>query len=948
MTRGSTWNIWDFHLHSPYSVLNNQFGDPNDDSVWEAYVSAIEAKTEALGIAAIGITDYFTIDGYKRLKQYQEAGRMAGVMIFPNVEFRVNKVIYRTKGGKEPKRLNFHVLFSPELPVTLIEDHFLHDLDFTHEDDAFTPADRRRLKTSNLEEFGRNLQEQHEPFLKNSALEIGCRNAVVSLDAIKIQLERDRRFAGKYLLILADEDLSLMDWDGQDHATRKQLMQMSHGILSSNPSTRQYCLGKMHDSVEKYISEFKSFKPCVWGCDSHGLAERFLAPDEERYCWIKAEVTWEGLKQILYEPEERVRVQRDNPESQKSYYTMKSVQVEQTKISDALSIDGLDIELNPNLVAIIGGRGSGKTALLDLIGSCFAEGQKLSGIDSSFYRRLYADQSRRATKPNPIPVSLGFRSGEIFQKAVGKETGVFEQADILYLTQNHMDEYTADPSRLYEHIVGLVFENNSFQRSEYSDLEDQAQALLREIESVNLEIGQLQQEIDTKLPSEQKSLTQSQGQWSDLKQRLAEHESQQAGSGDETRRLTDQLQDLKTWRSQLLTVESHLKTMLSRIGTFYTQYRVDVQEANKQIASLSRPSGLSLLSSELSQLDAAVTLITDNTGSVSNALPKSEEDIAEAEKALGELVGIDQTVAQLRRGINDVETEIAATEQRIKALNAKQARIAKLDSQRKGAYAALMEKTVEQRAYLQRAIDTFETGQHELLTDLSFTAQIDTSKRSEYIERVADKVHLRAHSFDSVSSALTGIIDAADKEFNRVMSPSEFGDQEIFLTIAEQFLNWGADIRLKGTTTRPEFYNALLSPFFRIGLHIEFNGRPLEALSMGERAVVLLKILMGLDDKPLLIDQPEEHLDNRYIYDELTPAFRKAKARRQIIIATHNANLVVNTDAEQILIAEHMDGRICYRVGTLEDLETRNGIKTILEGGDQAFKKREEKYGYRF
>ena len=110
----------------------------------------------------------------------------------------------------------------------------------------------------------------------------------------------------------------------------------------------------------------------------------------------------------------------------------------------------------------------------------------------------------------------------------------------------------------------------------------------------------------------------------------------------------------------------------------------------------------------------------------------------------------------------------------------------------------------------------------------------------------------------------------------------------------------------------------------------------------------MLKILLGLDDKPLLIDQPDEHLDNRYIYDELTPAFRSAKSRRQIIIATHNANLVVNTDAEQIILAECSEGTLSYQVGTLEDLAVRESIKAILEGGDQAFKKREEKYGYRF
>ena len=106
--------------------------------------------------------------------------------------------------------------------------------------------------------------------------------------------------------------------------------------------------------------------------------------------------------------------------------------------------------------------------------------------------------------------------------------------------------------------------------------------------------------------------------------------------------------------------------------------------------------------------------------------------------------------------------------------------------------------------------------------------------------------------------------------------------------------------------------------------------------------------MLSLDDKPLLIDQPEEHLDNRFIFKELVPAFRSAKKKRQIIIATHNANLVVNTDAEQIIIAEPSEGVIKYTCGAIEDLTVREKITQLLEGGELAFKKREEKYGYKF
>jgi predicted ATPase len=153
---------------------------------------------------------------------------------------------------------------------------------------------------------------------------------------------------------------------------------------------------------------------------------------------------------------------------------------------------------------------------------------------------------------------------------------------------------------------------------------------------------------------------------------------------------------------------------------------------------------------------------------------------------------------------------------------------------------------------------------------------------------------------------------------------------------------------LKKSVTKSDYFNTVFQRFFDLGVEISFNNKSIDNLSMGERAIVLLKILLALDDKPLLIDQPEEHLDNRFIFNELVPAFRSAKRRRQIIIATHNANLVVNTDAEQIIIAEQSEGEIKYSCGAIEDLELRLKITQLLEGGELAFKKREEKYGYKF
>ena len=99
--------------------------------------------------------------------------------------------------------------------------------------------------------------------------------------------------------------------------------------------------------------------------------------------------------------------------------------------------------------------------------------------------------------------------------------------------------------------------------------------------------------------------------------------------------------------------------------------------------------------------------------------------------------------------------------------------------------------------------------------------------------------------------------------------------------------------------------------------------------------------------KPFIFDQPEDDLDNNFIVNELVPLFKKIKKYRQVIIVTHNANLVVNSDAEQVIVAENDNEVINYKAGSLENTEIKEKVCEILEGGREAFKKRESKYGFK-
>ena len=173
---------------------------------------------------------------------------------------------------------------------------------------------------------------------------------------------------------------------------------------------------------------------------------------------------------------------------------------------------------------------------------------------------------------------------------------------------------------------------------------------------------------------------------------------------------------------------------------------------------------------------------------------------------------------------------------------------------------------------------------------------------------------------------------------------------------------------LKGKK-RLDFYKWIFDVSdFRVNYSIKYQDTNIELLSPGKKGIVLLLMYLALDTEssiPLIIDQPEENLDNKSLYPHLVNYFKIAKKRRQIIIVTHNPNLVLNTDAEQIVVANFeavpntYKARITYISGAIENSYInkqlsipllQQGIREhgadILEGGKVAFVRRKDRYEY--
>lgn len=218
---------------------------------------------------------------------------------------------------------------------------------------------------------------------------------------------------------------------------------------------------------------------------------------------------------------------------------------------------------------------------------------------------------------------------------------------------------------------------------------------------------------------------------------------------------------------------------------------------------------------------------------------------------------------------------------------------------------------------------------------------------------------------ESLKSSLTEMWD----EFTRQDYSVEVLEDKLydiinkFETFEEQKIL--VEDQLRENYTLEDYFNWLFDPsYFEIISSLKFDDTDLYMLSPGQKGIILLILYLKIDEddyRPLIIDQPEENLDNLSVYKDLIEYFRERKQYRQIIIVTHNPNLVVNTDAEQVIIADYngrRTPRLQYEFGSLEDQakkipdlgvdEFEDGIIeqvcNILEGGETAFSSRKRKY----
>ena len=829
----------------------------------------------------------------------------------------------------------------------------MHDLHFYYEGAPQTRDETRKLTLANIEELGARLLAENKGYRDRhlSALRLGAMTTVVTHEEIADILSGDSRFKDKYLLAFPDDLYSLIDWDGQDHVVRKVILQKSDLVFSPNRKTIQWCLGRppYAEGEDAFVKEFKTLKPCVHGSDAHELdgigracarrgdpthrcAER---PGEcdLKFCWVKADPTFEGLRQLLYEPADRVCIQTEDPSPLKSTTSLDMVHVAACTVNADLAMAELNLPLNQGLVAVTGGKGSGKTALVDLIANCYQD-RRHSGDPNSFVGRILDDQPR-------MSVQLRFGDGHTFQKGVA-EDDLVEDAEVTYIAQGELERYVGSGSDLDQYINKLIFDSpnikNTVKAFEYETAQSEVNDIGSRLRSSHEHIEALESSTADKLiqtlSQEQKQLG---NELEDVRARIAEVESRISKEKLEvTQKKQSQISVLSQRKEELLRLKARLSEAYKLVTDVVPAFASWAAEINALCGELGFPETVSAL--EYPDTDKLLQLLRE----VDRQLATTVGEIEALEKKVRGFESGMRSHSEMLGRQREVEARLAALKTKLAAVEVSRAALAAARKERQALFASFIKAFVREKEEYAEIIGLFAAEKAPVLSDLDFVANL----------RFANTALL---------AALGDVVDNRQIEVHgRPGSPSEFKNLvELYEAVASGKAAAADDVaeeterlsrflvsKLKPSraVTPRALYEALYGSYIDVVPSVTYKGTLLNRLSLGQKATVLIKIYLAQGTCPIIIDSHDDHLDNEFIMDELVGAFRHAKTYRQVILASNNGNVVINSDAEQLVIANRDEGRISYIAGSIENPAIRDRALKVLEGGEAAFRKRQLKY----
>ncbi|QQW91115.1 TrlF family AAA-like ATPase [Helicobacter pylori] len=846
--KGSSWHKWDLHVHTPYTHLNKAYQCSEEDFIQKLCTSEIDC---------IGLTNYFKFNE-KEFALKKEIEKK-GIKVFYNLEVRLD---YQ---NKENNCLDFHIIFSDKVSDDDINKFLLNMK-------ASVCGIDKKLADLKKDDFNK---------------------AVVNFDQLLECLEEESlNLMGKYLLGF----LSRGHGDSRSSGNYEKIAKKSHFLIHS--SNNQENLKKDREFW------LKENKPLLQSSDAH--EEDSIG---KKYTWIKAEKTFEGLKQIIYEPETRVSI--DEEKSQDPLHKIDcvglcfdgEVKITNEKGDAPFCYAGFNETLffSPNFTCVIGGRGSGKSTLLQLIAS-----------------KLYGKSLVKGLKHETI------------QKCIEIQPDTVDSVE--YLAQNEVEEFATNVSKFTEAIFNRIDSKSS---GKLKELEKQ---ITKGIEKFDEQIAYWQKK--TKLEEQLKDSEKIRKKYQSIIDTYADKDYlDKKEKLQENRKV---LIDLKQSKERFLTFIEKLK----RVVNFESKENMEEKNSYDKVYNQLKQD----ICKKLEEIDADIKngrfkSDEENIEKLESECQTLFQEIVEflkekgvIDENIGDVGNANYHLANIKMNINDLEREIEEIANKIKGFSYED---------------------------IDKNIEEFKNQINEELSKIN-SAFEEISKDHKEVKPITIEYRLNEDIFEKVFEDFDKWVD---KGFNIQKHQSKIKEylKEIELknTIDMQHAGFIEELYRSIDNKKAAFYETMKDIFDReihfqiyrllILKHlrnvekykifeVRYDKRALNETSFGQKCTAVLVVLLSLGNNPIIIDEPEAHLDSALIANYLVTLIKKQKQKRQIIFATHNANFVLNADTEQIIQLKNENNKIVVQSFMIESDDYKEDLLK-LEGGEKAFKDRERKYG---
>lgn len=980
-SKGSEWRKWDLHVHSPASFSYK--------GTYDQFVTQIENSDCAL----VGINDYCSVEGYK---QFIAKAPNSTKVVLPVVEFRMTNILLN-KNSNNGQRINFHVVFSTEIQVDDIE-NFLKSLSVDGSQISSKYTDSKYL----------------------------YEKVAVDFNSVEQALKSNPTFKDKHLILMPYDEYGGIDNIDpvNDQWFKSGLINKAHFIGSSNQKQIDFFLWR-DDKIEeeKFKEWFQNRKPCIKGSDSHdhsypvGSLKDDKSNPCEKCCWIKADPTFDGLKQVVNEPEDRIFIGKIPPklidvENNKSHY-IDSIALNPINSSSQHPWFDDVTPLNPGLVAIIGKKGSGKSAKADsiaLAGKSHIAPENYSFLrDDKFRKKGLAKQYEATlTWHDGVPIKINLDDQisietepeqvkylpQKFVETICNESGInlfqqeIDKVIFSYVPEEDRND-TADLKDLIKLKTGLIDRNIEILKQKIGEQNEficklEEKQLSSYLESIKNRLSEKQRElknlVEPKKVEEPKSKPSK-----EIEDKIAALNSDLEATEKEIGEKQQELKVVNQHITKIKNLEISLGSIKKQFEEFLSSYQEDFKLLGidpKQLIDLKVDDSIvTTKQSSLNSSRISLTNLLSETGDEKTSLLLKKKNIQASLKTIYD--GLDKensvyrdylkalkiyqnkkvaiegqetdtglmTIQSLTKEVEYVQNNLSidiktAEGQRDATMKQIYDELDKKISFYKDIYAPLG-KVISDKKEKQKktgSVLDFNVGVvfDKLNFPIEFLAFIDQGRDGSFQGKVEGLARVREtiaisdlKTKSGVVSFIKELIDCLRVDKSSKDNPSKLLDDQL----------------IKNGSQKLDLYNFLYGlEYLEVKYNITFNGKDLNEneFSPGEIGALLLIFYLLIDKNkiPLIIDQPEENLDNESVFTLLVPYIKQAKKERQIIIVTHNPNLAVVCDAEQIIVAEmnkhHYEIR--YSSGSIENSGINQRIVNILEGTMPAFDNRKNKY----